>query len=148
MSKKADRKRLGQHEEMLPVVLSDKELLAMGRRIGELHQEMALLASAFDLQKMTHKEKVAVLEEEKNLLVQALLTGKEPRPVAVEAWAEFTDGLFRAIRSDTKEVIQQRPLRPSERQGELSDDWTESLFTKPDVAKARAGDVEAEGDAA
>lgn len=152
MAKDPTRRKLGEHLELLPVKLTDSELLDRAKKMGHVHNELERHLSEVDELKKEFKSKETKLEEERQLLAHVLFTGAEPREIKVEAWADFSMNRFLEIRSDTGEVIHKRPLRPEEKQGDFSDfdeeDWAKQLHLRlveaEEAARRRAGDVEKE----
>ncbi len=146
-----DRKRLGTHLEELPVKLADGELLERAKRVGDVHQELQHHIAEADGVKRNLKHKEAELTSVVDGLLEVLRTGHEPREVKVEAWADYKRERFQEIRTDTGAIINERALRPEERQGEFDlEAWGAELHqralaqAREDVARRRAGDVDRE----
>lgn len=112
---------LGRGLEMLPVKLEDPELLLRAKRIGEVHQELRVHQAEAEQVKKELRKAEAELELEREKLAHMLLTGAEQRSVKVEAWADFERDVFFVIRLDTREVVEERKLKPEERQGDFED---------------------------
>lgn len=110
------RKLLDEHLEPLPVPLTNDELLARGQSLVRLRDEERKAESEFDKHKHAHKEAIAAISEEREMLEQAIRDKREKRSVRVEGWAEYQKGRYEAIRTDTGEVIGDRPLHPEEMQ--------------------------------
>lgn len=149
------RKKLAQHNQMLPVKLSKEELLERAQKVGKVHEELGEHRMKADAMKKGLREKEAALESEQGRLSHILLVSAEPRPVLVQAWADFERNTFEEIRDDTKEVIFKRKLEMHERQKEFEDfdkgHWHEQLKLRllkaeEDIAKKRAGDVDTDDD--
>lgn len=113
--------------EMLPVKLEDDELLTRAKRIGEVHEELRIHEErAAEVKRELSKAQLA-LEAEREKLAAMLFSGKEPRAVKVEAWADFDANEYYQVRKDTGETYERRRLAPEERQGEFDlEGWKEN----------------------
>lgn len=141
-----DKRKLGEHQEMLPVRLTESELMDRARKMGRVHNELEAHQAKAALVRQKLKVESEELEEERGRLAQCLVMGTEPRATKVEAWANYVANRFEEIRSDTGEVINKRPLKPEDKQGEFDlDGWyaertRRAKQDQEDAAKRRAGD--------
>jgi hypothetical protein len=139
--------------EMLPVKLNNPDLLERAKSIGQVHDKLQQhLLHAAEVRTQLKKEE-GELSMEVDRLAFILRTGEEPRPVEVEAWADFEKGLLLEIRKDTGAVIHKRRLNDEDRQGEFDlagwqDDVHQRVLKILEDAKRMEPKDEAKGDAA
>jgi hypothetical protein len=112
-------KTLVEYVEELPVALQKDEIIARAKSLTRLRDDQAKVELEFELQKNAHKERISAIEKERMRLGCAIRDGKEKRPVHVQGVAHFDVGQYREIRMDTGELINERPLLPTELQDDL-----------------------------
>jgi hypothetical protein len=100
----------------LPVDLTEKEIALRGRECGEKMRERAALEATFEVAKKEHKADIEALDETITDLGRALATGQEIRDVECEVVINWDADCVETLRTDTGEVVAQRPIRPEERQ--------------------------------
>ena len=105
--------------EKLPCILTEQELLLVGRELSRAHQEISNLEdkkAEYDSQIKADMKKQRAIIESNSL---AISTGKIYRPVKCvwEWW--FDDGHKTLRRLDTKEVVRKMEITDEERQGNL-----------------------------
>lgn len=114
-------KQIGDHIEDMPVKVTEDESAKYGRRLAQIEQEMTEHHVREDDLKKQLKATETRLEAERVQIAGIVRSGFEPRPVRVEHWARFEDGLYEEVRHDTGEVLsgRVRPLTERERQDDL-----------------------------
>lgn len=103
----------------LPCILTDEEKLNLGQEVGKESQE---LQEATDRKKEVTAQLTAEVESHRaavQRLGSLLSNGFEYRPVKCEMRIDRKKDLVVTTRTDTGEVIERRPLRPSEMQNSL-----------------------------
>ncbi len=111
----------------LPVQLTDDEVRELGRRLAHIQGQLSAHEKRESDVKADLKAKRASLESQASVvggLIRAgeeclIRAGEEYRPVDVVVEHVLDEGLIREVRSDTGEVIAERPLREDERQRSL-----------------------------
>lgn len=105
--------------ELLPVKLTDDELLAYG---CELAREERVLAELQERRKeVTQNIRAEMGEHQARIrkLSRFVESGEEPREVECEELWDYRQGKLVVTRLDTGVVVTERPLTPEERQGDL-----------------------------
>jgi len=129
---------------LLPVELTQDELLARGRELASVKDEhtqaQADLEAATEGWKDSKKamqERIEDHESEMRRIARAIRSGREDRDVDVREEPDFETGIMRTVRADTGDLVQSRGLTEAERQ--------RSLFAAPERAAAAeaAGQVRA-----
>lgn len=108
------------------VLLRDSEILESAGKIGRQTQ---LLAEARERKKEVTAQlnaDVEVHRTEVDRLGTLLANGYEYRPVECVESRDFESATIRITRTDTGEIVEDRPMTPAERQRELPLDGTES----------------------
>jgi hypothetical protein len=105
----------------LPVELTKDEIRMRGESLARKHAEWDAVESARKAA-MTHaKSEEELLENDMQLLAEAIRTGKEYRDIEVREVRNDAALSMDLVRQDTGEVIEQRALRPEELQVKLFD---------------------------
>jgi hypothetical protein len=101
------------------VRLSAEEMLQRGKQLAAVVTDLRELQARERLVIERFRRREGKLLEDEARLGRSINEGEEPRKVAVTAWADFESNTYVLIREDTGETVEQRPLRPEERQGRL-----------------------------
>ena len=96
--------------------LTDKEVLAYGRELASVNQEVAAEEDLQNSLKQELKARIAGLEARRTEVSAKVNRGKEVREVRIEVQADFKAGMATEIRTDTGEIYRERPLRDEEKQ--------------------------------
>lgn len=103
----------------LEVEFTTDEIIEMRRRLSVNLTEISRKKDALASLNKQMKGEIALLEAETNLLADKANAGKEMRNVEVKQVNDWKKGRVTITRLDTKEVIEDRPMRPEENQKEL-----------------------------
>lgn len=106
--------------ELLPVVLTDIELLDLGQKLAEKHREARAEEDDQKESKSAMKERLEGIENEISRLAGLIRERREYRNVEVHEMKDFTRGMVDTLRNDTGELVRTRPM--------TSEDRTVSLF--------------------
>ncbi len=111
-------RRLSVFTTELPVVLTAAEQIDFGKRLAQLEIDLRNEDEHADAVKKDLQQRKGLLLVKRSSLAGIVRSGKEPRPVMVEAWARYKEGVYEEVRTDTGEVLQQtrRRLMEEERQ--------------------------------
>jgi hypothetical protein len=104
----------------LPVRLTDEEVLETSRKAAAIDNEIRDLENREERLKgdaTAAKKQAESLERDRRELQIIVRQGSEDREVEVVTEANMRTGIAREIRTDTREVIRERPLTVEERQG-------------------------------
>ena len=96
--------------------LTDKEVLAYGRELASVNQEVAAEEDRQNSLKQELKARIAGLEARRTEVSAKVNRGKEVREVMIEVQANFKTGMATEVRNDTGEVYRERPLRDDAKQ--------------------------------
>ena len=96
--------------------LAEKEVLAYGRELALVNQEIASEEDRQNSLKQELKGRIAGLEARRTEISAKVNRGKELREVQIEVLADFKTDIATEIRMDTGEVLRERPLRDNEKQ--------------------------------
>lgn len=118
-AKKPRTKKVGEYVELLPVPLSDRELLEFGQRLAKCQADINEHNAHAEQVKKDLKAKESAIEAERARLAGIVREKKEPRDVRVERIAHFDESEVVDIRMDSGEIINRRPIQPHERQEKL-----------------------------
>lgn len=103
-------------ERQLPCKLTDLELLERGESMAEAELQIdALKADRRAVNKQINEQ-----VDLRNKLAHAIESGEEMRVVTCRWNADESQKLWRLVRSDTDEEIEQRPMNAADLQGSLS----------------------------
>lgn len=103
--------------KVLPVVLTEEELLARGSQLAQVESRIAEHNIHADMVKKDLKMKESALVAEQSRVASFIRNKAEPREVSVVA--EIHGLEYRETRIDTGEVVFTRPAREEEMQGSL-----------------------------
>lgn len=103
----------------LDCILTDTEILALGRELASINAAIATEESNQVSIKKEMASKLAGLEAKASEISAKVNRGKELRDVQIEVVADLITGTATEIRMDTGEVHRERPLRDDEKQAEL-----------------------------
>lgn len=117
---------------MLPVKLTDAELVERSTKLVELNDELAKLETELAHQRTIYKEKAEAIEGQVATLSNTIRSRSEERPITCDAF--FEAGQVKCVRRDTNEVFETRPASPGDVQTRIGD---QGLF---DQAAARMAD--------
>ncbi len=96
--------------------LTEKQVLGYGRELAQINQEIAAEEDRQTSLKQELKARIAGLEARRTEISAKVNRGKELREVQIEVMADFKAGTATEIRTDTGEVLRERPLREEEKQ--------------------------------
>jgi len=91
--------------------LTEKEILAYGRELAQINQEIASEEDRQSSLKQELKARIAGIEARRTEISAKVNRGKELREVQIEVTADFKTDMATEIRMDTGEVYRERPLR-------------------------------------
>lgn len=109
-------------ERELACPLTEHEVRQRADRIAELHEQEDRLSAEASSAKARLKHRGEEIARERRALLQEYRTRSVLRPVQCELQLDLENRLAQWVRTDTGEVILERPLRPEERQAHLFDD--------------------------
>ncbi len=117
--KKAPKeKKLREFTTELPVKLTPEEFIATSKALAQSEIDIRNEEEHAEAVKKDLKTREGLLLVRRSRLAGMVRSGEEQRPVLVEGWARFAEGVYEEIRTDTGEVLEQsrRRLSESERQ--------------------------------
>jgi hypothetical protein len=120
--------------EMLLCALDDDEVLHRGEDCARLDEEIEELEEERKAASRFAKEKIKTLLLQRKHLSSEVRARKAKREVAIELRLNFELRMAQTVRTDTEEVIRERPLTFEERQGRLD------LY--PDPPESQSGGAE------
>lgn len=120
---------------MLPVKLTDAELVERSTKLVELNDELTKLEGELAHQRTVFKEKAEAIEAQVNSLSNTIRSRSEERPITCDAY--FEQGVVKCVRRDTNEVFETRPASQSDVQVSLGD---RGLFDEAAARMAAGGD--------
>lgn len=106
---------------LLPCKLTDPELLAISRKLGDALQDVSTETERQASQKKELSARLAGMQARVSELAAKLRRGEEDREIQVEVRADFKAGTAREVRLDTEAVLLTRELTATERQRPLFD---------------------------
>lgn len=104
---------------LLPVKLTDKELLERGTKLAELSYQMGKVDDEKKSSMSSFKAQLDTLEEEAKDVARELRSKTAYRAVEVISRKDYKRAVEETIRQDTREIVNTRPLTPAELQLEL-----------------------------
>lgn len=104
----------------LPVKLTQEEMMAKAQQLAQCEIDIQHEKDHADAVKKDLKTREGLLLVKRSTIAGHVRSGEEPRPVQVEAWARFKEGVYEEVRMDTGEVLRQTRRRLMER--ELQDE--------------------------
>jgi hypothetical protein len=101
-------------KKVLPVTLTEKELVELGSKVSEIHSRLA--QERLDLKSITeaHKNRIGGLQEDLSDIMTKLRTKKEYREVDCLEVKDFENKVINYIYMD--EVVETCPLTDADRQ--------------------------------
>ena len=121
MSKKKDKTATRKETKPLPCQLTEKEIGTCGREAARAYSAHVRIEGELKSVKSEYKAK---LDEQKALIAKfsgRVESGTETRDVECIEVKNWTEATVIVTRSDTKEKIEDRPMREDEKQTELFD---------------------------
>jgi len=106
---------LRRYTATLDCELTDKEILAYGRELASVNQEVADEEDRQNSLKQELKARIAGLEARRTEISAKVNRGKELREVQIEVLADFKLDMATEVRTDTGEIYRERPLRDEEK---------------------------------
>jgi len=103
----------------LPVLLADDEIKILGETLARKDREKRNLEAEKKLNAQSFKDKIDTLDEDMRSLATTIRDGREYRPVECREEFNYERGIIEVMRVDTGEVVEQRRMTESERQGKL-----------------------------
>lgn len=117
--KKPDTKIIEEHTERLFVPLTPEEYDQRAQQLAQVQYDLQEHYAEEDAQKKALKAKESKLEERRAELSASVRMRKELRDVTVHGVAFYSEGVYREVRMDSGEVVNERRLRAEERQDAL-----------------------------
>lgn len=102
-------------ERELPCRLTDDELRMRGDAMAEAELAVDLLKD----ERRALNKKILAHTDARNHLAHVIEAEVEPRMVVCKWIPSFEENVFRLVRQDTGEVVEQRPMSAADRQGSL-----------------------------
>jgi hypothetical protein len=122
---------------------TEEELLARGRQLGKVTEEI----EALDLERKSvasgYRSKIKLKEDERDKLAKTVRSGKELRKVECRVFADIKRACYVTVRQDTGEEVRSRPMSKSELEHERQADLPLTEKTK---SKDAGGDEEKRGE--
>lgn len=118
-SVKASTRSIGTSDRLLPVRLTESELLKYGDDLAQVVQNIGAEEDRQASLKQELKARLAQLEARRTELASLIARKEEHRLVKVEATLDFIAQVYVEIRQDTGEEIKRRALTEEERQESL-----------------------------
>ena len=106
--------------ESLKVTLTNDEKITLGEQQAKDYSELLRLKDKLKEMSSQIKGQQEEVEARVKRISETIRNGYEYRDVEVRKVLDHDAGLARYYREDTGECFRERPMRPSERQGELS----------------------------
>lgn len=116
MPKWKGREVKGETTEPLPVALTDAELIDRGGQLAKVEDDMRQLDGQESDAKAEFKARRSKLEGIRGALSRVVRDRKETRPVVLEMIADYVQGIVEYVRTDTGELVKDRPMGEAERQ--------------------------------
>ncbi len=110
---------LRRYTATLDCELKDHEILAYGRELAQVTSEAGSEESRQASVKKEMSARLAGLEARRTEISAKVNRGRELREVQVEITANYETGMATEVRTDTGEIVRERPLREEEKQPEL-----------------------------
>lgn len=104
---------------VLPVKLTEHEMAAIGRKIGEAQREADEIEAKAKAASDQWNDKLRGVEARMRELAAIAYAGQEDREVECAEEHDYRLGVVRTRRSDTGEVVSERAMFSHERQGSL-----------------------------
>lgn len=111
--------------KLLPCKLTDEELLGYGNDLATVIQDMATEEDRQVSLKQELKARLTDLESRRSVLSNKITRKEEVRDVEVEPSLDFDIGAYRETRTDTGEMIFERPINEHEQQEQIELTGTE-----------------------
>lgn len=105
--------------EDLPVTLSDEDIRVRGRELARAAAEVQRAELRKAQIMATCKSEIEVHSTEMSRLTEIVNNGWEFRQVEVEEVHDFSSNRVAYVRTDTAELLRERPMTPEERQRPL-----------------------------
>lgn len=102
-------------ERELPCRLTDDEL----RMRGDAMAEAELVVDTLKDERRALNKKIFANTDERNRLAHIIDSETEPRMVVCKWVASFEENVYRLVRQDTGDIVEQRPMSVADRQGAL-----------------------------
>ena len=109
-------------EELLPVKLTEVELLDLGQQLAQVESEVKAHEEHAASVKAGLKHREAELAAQRAEVASKIRAKSEARQVEVETTADYKRGVATTVRLDTMIKIRDRQLSAEERQGALFGD--------------------------
>lgn len=103
----------------LPVELTDEEMLGKAKEMSKLCEDRTFVEREKAIQTKDFAEKIKNISGEISKLVTIVSSGFESREVECTRVFDYKNKEVRALRTDTDEIIEKRPLRVDESQTEI-----------------------------
>lgn len=118
---KKDRQKPLKVKRLWPVLepITDKERISMGDRLAMLQADVATIGEEKKDMMGEFKRRLKAVDDEIKSIATTLREGK--KQVQKNCWVEknLATGILKVIDTSTKKVIEERPMREDERQGDL-----------------------------
>lgn len=133
MPKWKDRELKGETTELLPVKLTDPELIDRGSHLAKVEDDLGALDRREADAKAEFKAQRSKLEGVRHALAGVVRDRQEMRPVILEMFADYEQGVVEYIRTDLGEIVRDRPMGEAERQQGLFDKPKKRTAPEPDL---------------
>lgn len=128
---------MAQITKWLPCVLNDQEIKQRGQQLAEMNYKRAQIEDEKKAANSEFKEKIDNLEMQAKTIVQEIRSKSEYRDVPVTEEKDFDVKVCRTIRTDTGEIVSERPLRVDELQRKFKDENGEDISPKGTLTLAK-----------
>ena len=99
-----------------------EELQELGQNLASKHDELSQFEDALKTIKAEYKEKITRVESEISSIVRKVNVKSEYRDIDCFQQWDYDLAIYRVVRKDSGEVVEERALTDEERQMELSDE--------------------------
>ena len=100
----------------LPCVITDSERVAFGNESADLVYLIVRERAALKTHSSEKRAEIQSLEDRLNVVSEAVRTGEEMRAVEVAIRFVHSRGIAQIVRTDTGDIVNERPMTPGEKQ--------------------------------
>lgn len=125
--------------EVLPVQLTEQELLEKGDRLAAITQEITVLELEKKVQASSFKVRIDAKVEEQRTIADTIKSGYENRPVEVVEQVDVAARIVRVVRVDTGEIVRTRNLNIGDTQVTMFEENPEEWDNRHEGKIARMG---------
>lgn len=127
---------------VISVKLSQEEIAKKGGALALKLQEIGQLEESKKADNDSWRDKITKATEESDAMAACIRAGKEERSVKCKVHSIYETGQIRVVQAETGEVVEERAMTYSERQGRLDLD---DVDTEANDADAAGVDADAAG---